>query len=166
MSLDTVNAIIQAVANIAVIASLLFVAAQVRTGVDMLRDAAMRNHNEKHQSISRALFDNAQLADLWSRGSRNGLSALTDGERMQFMSFYMYCLRVWEELFLQHRRGVMDKAQWAAHVRVLRDMYLLPGSQEAWRQRRYLFTDEFREFYETFGSGGASAPNPERTGAQ
>lgn len=94
MTLETISTFIQMVANIAVIVSLVFVALQVRMGVKMLRDAAMRNHNEKHQSVSRAVFENPQLAELWIRGSKNGLADLSDAERAQFVNFYMYVLRV------------------------------------------------------------------------
>ena len=127
-------------------------------GVKMLRDEAIRNHNEKHQSVSRALYENPQLADLWSRGSKNGLMSLTEAERAQFVNFYMYVLRVWEELYLQQRGGMMDNALWAANVQVLRDTYPMPGAKDVWQVRRHLFTQEFQDFYERFAAEGEAKP--------
>lgn len=150
--------IIQMIANIAVIATLIFVALQVRMGVRMLRDAAVRNHNEKHQSVSRAMFENPQLADLWVRGSRDGLASLSDAERAQFVNFFMYVLRVWEELFLQQRSGLMDNALWSANVRILRDTHQMRGAQEAWAVRRHLFTQAFQDFYDAYASAGEAKP--------
>ncbi len=158
MTLESMNTIIQMVANIAVIASLIFVALQVRMGVRMLRDAAVRNHNEKHQSISRAVFENPQLADLWVRGSQGGLASLSDAERAQFVNFYMYVLRVWEELFLQQRSGLMDNALWAANVQILRDTHQMRGAQEAWAVRKHLFTEDFQDFYESYAAQGEARP--------
>jgi hypothetical protein len=158
MTLEMISTIVQMIANVAVIASLVFVVLQVRMGVEMLRDAAMRNHNEKHQSISRAVFENPQLAELWTRGSKGGLAILSDAERAQFVNFYMYVLRVWEELFLQHRSGIMDKALFAANVQILRDTYPMPGALEAWQVRRHLFTVEFQTFYENYATSGEARP--------
>jgi hypothetical protein len=158
MTLESMNAIIQMIANIAVIASLIFVALQVRMGVRMLRDAAVRNHNEKHQSVSRAMFENPQLAELWVRGSRDGLAILTDAERAQFVNFYMYVLRVWEELFLQQRSGLMDNELWAANVQILRDTHQMRGAQEAWAVRKHLFTRAFQDFYEDYAVSGEAKP--------
>ena len=78
MTLETTSQLVGILANIAVIASILFVALQVRMGVQMLRDAAVRNHSEKLQSVSRMLAENAELAELWSRGSKAGLESLSD----------------------------------------------------------------------------------------
>ena len=64
MTLETTSQLVGILANIAVIASILFVALQVRMGVQMLRDAAVRNHSEKLQSVSRMLAENAELAEL------------------------------------------------------------------------------------------------------
>lgn len=158
MTLESISQFVGVIANIAVIASLIFVALQVRMGVKMLRDAAIRNHNEKHQSISRAMFENPQLAELWARGSKDGIAGLTDAERAQFVNFYMYVLRVWEELYHQQRGGMMDNALWAANVRILRDTYPLRGAMDAWKVRRHLFTEEFQDFYERFAGEGEAQP--------
>jgi len=158
MTLEAISQFVGIVANIAVIASLIFVALQVRMGVKMLRDEAIRNHNEKHQSVSRALYENPQLADLWSRGSKNGIESLTDGERAQFVNFYMYVLRVWEELYLQYRGGMMDNTLWAANVQILRDTYPMRGAMEVWQVRRHLFTRAFQDFYERFAAEGQAKP--------
>ena len=105
MTLESMNTVVQMVANVAVIASLIFVAVQARLGIQMLRDAAVRNHTDKVQGVSRAIYENPQLAELWSRGSIAGIASLTDAEKAQFVNFYTYVLRVWEELYLQYRRS-------------------------------------------------------------
>ena len=85
MSLQEINALVQIGANAAVLASLLFVAVQARVGIQMLRDAAQRNHMDKHQSISRMMAEHPQLAELWVRGSTGGTAALNEAERAQFI---------------------------------------------------------------------------------
>jgi hypothetical protein len=158
VTLQDANTIVQMIAGVAVIVSLVFVALQVRIGVRMLRDAAIRNHTDKIQSVSRMISENPQLSELWARGSKTGLDALTDGERAQFVNFYTYVLRVWEELYLQYRSGLMDNALWAANMRILRDTHQMRGAQEVWAVRRHLFTDDFQKFYETYAAEGQAKP--------
>ena len=73
------------------------------------KDAAQRNHMDKAQSVSRMIAENPQLAELWARGSKVGVAQLNEAERVQFVNFLTYVLRIWEELFLQHQRGLIDE---------------------------------------------------------
>lgn len=155
MSLAEVNAVVQIAANVAVLVSILFLVFQARLGIHMLREAAERNHMDKHQSVSRIIAENPQLADLWARGSKSGIDALTDAERVQFINFYTYVLRIWEELYLQHRRGLIDDVMWQANVRILCDTRPVPGARDGWAVRRHLFTDAFQQFYDSQDSSQA-----------
>ncbi|MBS0385839.1 MAG: hypothetical protein JSS00_10880 [Proteobacteria bacterium] len=156
--MQEMSLIIQMIANIAVIASLVFVAFQVRMGMQMLRDNAVRNHTDKVQSVSRMLSENPQLCELWARGSKAGLDGLSDAERVQFVNFYTHVLRVWEELYLQYKTGLMDNALWAANMTILRDTHRMRGAQEAWAVRRHLFTAPFQDFYDAYASEGQAKP--------
>src|SRR5206468_1425552 len=101
MPLQEIGALVQIGANVAVLASVLFLAVQARLGIQMLKDAAQRNHMDKAQSVSRMIAESPQLADLWARGSKVGVAQLNEAERVQFVNFLTYVLRIWEELFLQ-----------------------------------------------------------------
>lgn len=148
MTLQGIGALVQIGANLAVLLSVLFLAVQARLGIQMLRDAAQRNHMDKHQSISRMMAENPQLAELWSRGSKVGIAKLNDAERAQFVNFVSYVLRIWEELFLQHQRGLIDEATWQANMLIVRDTKPLPGARDAWAVRQHLFTEAFQEFFD------------------
>jgi hypothetical protein len=148
VTLQEASALVQIGANLAVVASVLFLVFQSRLGIQMLREAAERNHMDKHQSVSRLIAENPQLADLWARGSKSGTAKLTDTERVQFINFFTYVLRIWEELFLQHSRGLIDDVMWKANVCILRDTKALPGAIDGWAVRRHLFTEAFQQFYD------------------
>lgn len=149
MPLQEISTLVQIGANLAVLASLLFLAVQARLGIQMLKDAAQRNHMDKAQSVSRMIAENPQLAELWARGSKVGIAKLNDAERVQFVNFITYVLRIWEELFLQHQRGLIDDEMWQANVRIVRDTKPMPGARDAWAVRRHLFTEAFRHFFES-----------------
>lgn len=149
MSLGKIGDLVQAGANVAVLASVLFLAVQARLGIQMLKDSAQRNHMDKAQSVSRMIAENAQLAELWARGSKVGIAGLSEAERVQFINFYTYVLRIWEELLFQHRRGLIDDEMWQANARILRDTKPMTGARDAWATRRHLFTEAFQQFYES-----------------
>lgn len=148
MNLDRLAILVEILGNFAVIVSVLFLVGQARLGLQMLREAAERNHMEKHQSVSRMLAENAQLADVWSRGSRGGIAALTEPERVQFVNFVTYLLRMWEENFRQNRRGLIDAGVWEANSQIIRDHHATQGARDCWAIRRHLFTPEFQAFYD------------------
>jgi len=148
MSLHGMGALVQVAANLAVLASVLFLAVQARLGIQMLKDAAQRNHMDKAQSVSRMIAENPQLAELWARGSKAGIAKLNDAERVQFVNFLTYVLRIWEELFLQHERGLIDEETWQANMLIVRDTKPMPGARDAWAVRRHLFTHAFQQFFE------------------
>jgi len=155
MSLQEISALVQIGANVAVLASVLFLAVQARLGIQMLKDAAQRNHMDKAQSVSRMIAENPQLAELWARGSKLGTAKLNDAERVQFVNFLTYVLRIWEELFLQHRRGLIDDEMWQANARIVRDTKPMPGARDCWAIRRHLFTEAFQQFFESLDSSKA-----------
>jgi len=155
MSMQEVSALVQIGANLAVLASVLFLAVQARLGIQMLKDAAQRNHMDKHQSISRMMAENPQLAELWARGSKVGVAKLNDAERAQFVNFFTYVLRIWEELFLQHQRGLIEEKMWQANMHIVCDTKPMPGARDAWAVRRHLFTEAFQQFFESLDSAQA-----------
>lgn len=94
------------------------------------------------------MAENPQLADLWVRGMKSGIATLSEAERAQFVNFYTYVLRIWEELFLQKQRGVVDSRLWQANARILTDTRVTQGARDCWAVRRHLFTDSFQRFYD------------------
>jgi hypothetical protein len=155
MSLQGIGALVQIGANVAVLASVLFLAVQARLGIQMLKDAAQRNHMDKAQSVSRMIAENPQLAELWARGSKASLGKLNDAERVQFVNFLTYVLRIWEELFLQHQHGLIDEDMWQANMLIVRDTKTMPGARDAWALRRHLFTVAFQQFFESLDNAQA-----------
>ena len=69
MTLEEIGILSNIAAALAVVGSLIFVGLQVRQANRMMREAAVNLHAEKIQSISKALFENRELSDVFTRGS-------------------------------------------------------------------------------------------------
>lgn len=147
--LQTINIYGQLLASFAVVATLIFVAVQVRISVAMIRHQAMSDHAEKFQSISRMMVEGDGVAELWIK-AKDGMKPLTDVERARYVNLSCYMLRAIEELFLQHRAGLVDKAFWESSIRILKDAQALAGPQEVWAVRRHIFMPDFRAFVDGY----------------
>lgn len=157
MTLDQLAIVSQIVAAVGVIGSLIFVGLQVHQSNRMMRASAIRHHAERIQSVSKAIFESPDLANIWLQGGQD-IDTLSPAERVRFINFYVYILRIWEQLHLQKEAGSMDQQMWQANVTILRDIHTMSGAAAAWRLRRHLFSRRFQKFYEGFVMSGVGRP--------
>ncbi len=92
---------------IGVIASLLYLARQMRNGAADARRAAAEAVLAKLNTSYQAAATNHQLADVFSRGSAN-LSSLSSGEAIQFAGLLLSFVRPYEELLYYKRAGAVE----------------------------------------------------------
>ena len=153
MTLEEIGILSNIAAALAVMGSLIFVGLQVRQANRMMKDAAIRLHAEKIQSISQAMFEVPGLADVFARGGAD-ISKLSLEERIRFINFCTYILRILEQLHLQREMGLMDKELWEANIKIIRDIHQLPGFASAWEIRRHTLSVRFQKFYEHYVKAG------------
>ena len=147
MTLAQVSDLSQAIAAAAVVISLLILIRESRQSNQLLRDAAVRNQVEGVQNISRAIFEVPGMADVWIKGAV-ALDQCTEGDRVRFLTFLTYSLRIWEGLHAQFLQGHLQDAMWRSHTQMLRDVQVLPGAKAMWEMRKHIFSAAFQEFYE------------------
>lgn len=145
MSLNDIYLLSQIIAAVAIVASLLFVGLQVRQTNRMMREAASRNHAEKFQSVSRAMFEVPIMAPLLAKGL-DGMEALNPVERMQFVNLTSWVLRIFEELHRQFEAGLIDKPWWEANTRVWARTFKAAGPRAAFELRRDAYSPAFQKF--------------------
>ena len=153
MTLAQISDASQAVAAIAVVASLVILIIQNHQANVLARDEATRRQMEGLQSISRVIFETPGLADLWMRGTAE-FESLSNEDRVKFMAFVTYTHRIWEALHLEHLRGQLDDGLWQAHAKMLRDVQALNGVKHAWTVRKHVFSEVFQRFYDANASEG------------
>lgn len=147
MTLEDLAYISQIIGVAAVLGSLVILIVQVRAANLLAREAAINAQSAGLQAVSRALFEAPQLASIWERGTRD-LAALDSEERVRFIAYTTYTLRIWEGLHLQHLRGQIADDLWNSHCRQLSSVQSLPGFNAAWDIRRATFSPVFEKFYD------------------
>jgi hypothetical protein len=83
---EAIGAIGEVVGGVAVIATLLYLAIQIRQNAQSVRNAASLSVNEGLAEINRRLSNDAEFADLWLRGLKD-YRGLTNVERARFAAY-------------------------------------------------------------------------------
>ena len=147
VSLETVSAIAQIIAAIGVIASLFYLAVQIRQNTRSQRSVVV-------DSLTQSLiaFIGPQASDL---DQMRALVTITedwhgaseaDRLRAVWMLFTMF--KVFENAWFQQRQGTLDAEQWEAWDLHIRVYYHRPGVKTWWSLRRGMFAAGFRSYIE------------------
>ena len=145
--LDALGNIGDFVGGIAVIVTLIYLAVQVRHNTRSTRLASMQSTMLAAQNVGILPAQDRDLA----RVVRVGLTtpdALDDDEFQQFRYFLMSMLRVHEDMFVQHRAGVVDDETWMARSSSLRTIFSMPGGRKVW-DASTAYRKDFRAWMES-----------------
>ena len=129
--LDALGNIGDFVGGIAVIVTLIYLAVQVRHNTRSTRLASMQSTMLAAQNVAILPAQDRDLA----RVVRVGLTTpdeLDADEFQQFRYFLMNLLRVHEDMFVQHKAGVIDEETWLARASSLRTIFSTPGGRKIW----------------------------------
>jgi len=143
MNWDAMAAIAELVGALGVIASLVYLATQVRSSTSQSRQAAAQSVQLKVNSLLETLAANPSLADAYVRGSK-GLGALTESEAMQVSAMYLALIRAYEELLHYHQSGAVDEWAWTSIRSTVQSVASAPGFSDWWAARGSWFSDGFQ----------------------
>ena len=160
MSLEEFNYIAEIIASIAVIASLLYVALEVRQNTAATQAAT-------GQSYVAALLENvglinlsSNLADILDRGA-NGLANLKNDEIIQFGAFIDQNFITYEAFYFRWKAGMLDARLWSIYSHCIAGFTVQPGWQNWWEIRHHWYDQEFQEYVNQITDAGpATAMHP------
>jgi hypothetical protein len=154
---EALGAIAELLGALAVVASLLYLAAQVRQNTRQARLAAHQATVHELGHALRAQAQDREWAALLSRAVQ-GLDGLDRVERLQFLSHVGSIFRLYESAYLHYREGVLDPRFWNGFERAISDVIGYPGIREALALRGHHLTDEFNAFLDDLMA--SSTPRP------
>lgn len=147
MNWEAISAVGSVTAALAVTATVVYLAIQVRKNTLAL-------HSQTYYLATQGLAEAAAFigADVnRARVYRIGLSKpdeLNEDEWMQFTLLGISQFRRYENLFFQHRANLVNDDFWAGHRENMVWFYHRPGIQVWWREKRLSFSMSFRDFLE------------------
>jgi hypothetical protein len=134
---------------LAVLGSLFYVAREIRENSRSTRLAAMQSAMLAAQDVMALVAQDRDLA----RVVRLGLTSvdeLTEDEYQQFRYWAFLVLRVHEDMYVQHKSGVVDDETWLARSESIRTLFSTPGGRKIWGEST-AYRADFRAWMDASG---------------
>lgn len=132
--------------GIGVVATLVYLAVQIRQNTQEVRSASLDAVAASHMEFQRSVWGAPVINKLWFDGM-SGV-ALPEDEGRQFLFMVITCARHWERAYHRARGGTLDSTSWSGIHRELAGVFSYPGTREYWKRIQYMFPPDFVDFAE------------------
>lgn len=143
MTWDAISAVGQLLGAIAVIATLLFLALQIRQNTVSIRQQCYNDIFTRRQEILMRISENESLHRIWQRGLAGEHLTAEEGNRFTFISVQMF--KHLEDCFVQYRSGVVAERVWNRELQMMATAVAFPGWHAWWAEASQFFLPEFVE---------------------
>lgn len=135
------------VGAIAVVASVIYLAQQVKKQTEEARLEASRDIASDFVDTLRAVSENPELARILPAGM-SSYEALEGDERLRVNYYFAAIFRIAEQQFLHTSRGTLDSTYYESFVLAFRGLLSNQGPRQWWHNNREMFEPTFRGFVE------------------
>lgn len=134
------------VANLAVVAGIVFLAAEVRQNTQAIRAQTRDSITEKQMEYYGWVATNPELARVFERGNQLGTSGLDrdSGEAIMYVYALQGIFREYENSYYQYQEGLFSDEEFEVRLDRWRVGLANKGWQELWTQSRLGFSHDFR----------------------
>lgn len=147
MTIQDLGSIGEFVAAVATVATLVYLAIQIRANTSAVQSAAAQTVHEAFATWYRMLATDADLAQLVTNGLRD-YSSLTETDKARFVSTFMAFLSYSQDAFIKWREGSLSQELWTGWELVMMNLVNSPGGKDFWRERGYCFGEDFQNHVE------------------
>ena len=106
-----------------------------------------RPYTNTSQVGNNLLAADPELARIAANGLRD-YASLSEHEKVRFVATFMSFLLYSQNAFLKWREGLLKPALWLSWEQVMMNLFGAPGGKVLWKERNYLFGEEFRRYIE------------------
>jgi len=139
---DAIGAVAELIGALGVIASVIYLAVQIRASTQATR--ASMHHDLHSETVSRMMLvaQDAALADLLLK-SRQASTELTPRDKLQMNMFLLAVFRGFENGYLQHKRGMVEDESFRGTMEALRINAQNPYFPGWWKRNKTVFHSQF-----------------------
>ena len=157
MTIQDLGSVGELLAAIATIATLIYLARQLRANTAAVRGDSRRAHRSAASAMNRLIASDENVAALFNAGLSD-FNGLEPAQRTQFTFFMAELIGIWEQAHQEFEAGVMDEF----HVEALGRSYGVflntPGGREWWGSVRNMYPPAFRDFVDSRTDSPAQPP--------
>ncbi len=147
MSSETISALAQLIAALGVIASLFYLAAEIRQNTRSMRAVVVDSLARSIADVIRPMAEDRKLMRAF-HGVVEDWHTATDDDRMRALPLFFSTFKLFENAWFQQRQGTLDPQQWQGWDAYIRMYYHRPGVKAWWRWQRAAFAAGFRDYVE------------------
>ena len=147
MNWEAIGAIGEIIGALAVVASLVYLAVQIRSQNHESRMLAMHELYAAFRD-SLKVFSDPVKAEIYIRGN-DDFKSLSDSEKFVLIAGMQGVLRVWEEAYHQHREGRLPNKIWDVMVKQYTGVISAQSCANVWELRKEYYDPNFREFVDS-----------------
>ena len=145
MTLEDLGNLGEFLGALAVVASFIYLAIQVRQSTRAVRNSTVHEVGRDVAAGMDQLNLDPELNRIWYDGLRD-FEALSREEQRRFASYVTSILRRYENLLYQTRHGTLDPDAWAGLRKQLAFSFSQPGMLAWWKRAKNLFHPQLVEF--------------------
>src|SRR5919109_1503982 len=146
MTAETLSLWAQLIAALGVIASLFYLAAQIRQNTRSQRAVVV-------DALTRGIAEilSGQTPEILRSFARvlENLESASEEDRLRALPQLFALFKLFENAWFQQRQGTLDREQWQGWDAYIRTYYHRPGVKTWWRMRRAAFASGFRDYIES-----------------
>jgi len=146
------------VSGVAVLISLVYLASQVRQGNRATRAEIHQNILTGWLSAGNLVTQNAEVFARGLAADAGKFDAMSDADKLVFVTVAMAMFRHYENVFLQNREGYVRSEDWNAWTTHLLMYFNMQGVRYWWTMRRSSFSPAFVAFLESASPSSMPAP--------
>jgi hypothetical protein len=131
-------------ANLGVIASLIFVGVQVRQEAAATRSATVLQLKDSWVQLNLVSATSVELADAFHSVGEQGWNGASYRDRAFLEGFYRTLFHNWSNAYYQYQNGTLDETQWEAYLREAGWNAENPVVRQIWSEWGQVYDDSFR----------------------
>ena len=164
MNLNDLANLGQIIGAIAVVISLIYVALSIRQNTNAIRAATAQSVHEHYANWYNSFAGDETLSQIAINGLKD-YGSLSETEKARFVALFMAFLSYGQNAFLKWRQGLLEPSLWIGWEQVLMNLIGAPGGKGLWKERAYIFGEEFRRHVEDDLMKRAPHPDAKPLGA-
>jgi hypothetical protein len=142
VTLEDLGNIGELIGAIGVIASLVYLAAQIRQNTRTLRAATYESLAQATTSSNALLLTDPEIARIVETGL--GEAALPLEDRARFAAYLRMTFRRYDSIYLHHRQATLPPEAWEAYWSSFRRILRSPNVRDFWDRSQEDYTSDFR----------------------
>lgn len=142
MNWSAIGAVSEAIAAVAVVVSLVYLATQVRQATKIARATTRNAIAESAQALTQDLIEDQAMAEIIVKHVSG--DQLNPVEALRLQGRCYRDMRHWENIFYQVREGLLSDDEWLGFRKNLAALFTVDAYRDYWEHEAELYSDAFR----------------------